>query len=170
MCQRLGVKKTRTTPLHPQSDSLVERFNKTLAQQLAIVTAQHQKDWDTHLPLVLMACRSAVQDSTGCSPALLMLGRELRTPAEMAFGHPPGERGVAPGLDYARKLKVMLEPTSLPGFNWRVQARDRSATRTHEDDTSTPVSWSDCTTQPEKKVGARNWTKPGLGRVESWPG
>jgi len=109
MCQRLGVEKTHTTPLHPQSDGLVERFNKTLAQQLAIVTAQHQKDWDTHLPLVLMACRSAVQDSTGCSPALLMLGRELRTPAEMAFGHPPGERGAGPGLDYARQLQDRLE-------------------------------------------------------------
>ncbi|KAJ8006486.1 hypothetical protein DPEC_G00107750 [Dallia pectoralis] len=63
MCQRLGVEKTRTTPLHPQSDGLVERFHRTLGQ----------------LPLVLMACRSAVQDSTACSPALLMLGRELRT-------------------------------------------------------------------------------------------
>ncbi|KAI3373157.1 hypothetical protein L3Q82_006488 [Scortum barcoo] len=36
-CRRLGIKKTRTTPLHPQSDGLVERFNyRTLATQLAI--------------------------------------------------------------------------------------------------------------------------------------
>ncbi|XP_021430909.2 uncharacterized protein K02A2.6-like [Oncorhynchus mykiss] len=27
MCERLGMHKTRTTPLHPQSDGLVERFN-----------------------------------------------------------------------------------------------------------------------------------------------
>ncbi|XP_030595635.1 uncharacterized protein K02A2.6-like, partial [Archocentrus centrarchus] len=81
MCERLGIQKTRTTPLHPQSDGLVERFNRTLAQQLAIITSEHQRDWDTHLPLILMAYRSAVQDSTQCTPALLMLGRELRTPA-----------------------------------------------------------------------------------------
>ena len=31
VCKRLGIKKTRTTPLHPQSDGLVERFNRTLA-------------------------------------------------------------------------------------------------------------------------------------------
>ena len=30
MCRLLGVKKTRTTPLHPQSDGMVERFNRTI--------------------------------------------------------------------------------------------------------------------------------------------
>ena len=73
--------KTRTTPLHPQSDGLVERFNKTLGQQLAIVSAKHQRDWDRHLPMILMACHSAVQDSTSCMPVLLILGKEFRTPA-----------------------------------------------------------------------------------------
>lgn len=32
---------------------------------------------------------SVVQDSTSGTPALLMLGRELRTPALLAFGQPP---------------------------------------------------------------------------------
>ncbi|XP_064827230.1 uncharacterized protein LOC135543829 [Oncorhynchus masou masou] len=98
MCESLGLHKTPTTPLHPQSDGLVERFNKMLGQQLAIVSSKHQRDWDKHLPMVLMACRSAVQDSTSCTPALLMLGREIRTPAEMAFG-----------LEYAWRLQDCLE-------------------------------------------------------------
>ncbi|XP_058864420.1 uncharacterized protein LOC131706752 [Acipenser ruthenus] len=109
MCRRLGIKKTRTTPLHPQSDGLVERFNRTLAVQLAVTTATHQRDWDTHLPVVLLACRSAVQDSTACTPALLMLGRELRTPAELAFGRPPDAPSVPPGPEYARRLQDRLE-------------------------------------------------------------
>ena len=109
MCDKLGIHKTRTTPLHPQSDGLVERFNKTLAEQLAIVTAKHQRDWDMQLPLVLMACRSAVQESTACTPALLMLGREIRTPAELAFGRPPDSPPGPPGLEYARKLQDRLE-------------------------------------------------------------
>ncbi|CAI5690254.1 unnamed protein product [Oreochromis niloticus] len=109
MCERLGIKKTRTTPLHPQSDGLVERFNRTLAQQLAILTSEHQQDWDYHLPLILMAYRSAVQDSTQCTPALLMLGRELRTPAELAFGKPPDAPEAPPGRDYARRLQDRLD-------------------------------------------------------------
>lgn len=39
VCARLGVRNTRTTPLHPQSDSLVERFNRTLATQLTLLTS-----------------------------------------------------------------------------------------------------------------------------------
>ena len=109
MCSRLGIQKTRTTPLRPQSDGLVERLHRTLGQQLAILTSEHQRDWDEHLPLVLMACRSAVQESTTCSPALLMLGRELRTPAELAFGRPPDAPVVPPGPEYARRLQDRLE-------------------------------------------------------------
>ncbi|KAI4885571.1 hypothetical protein NFI96_007362, partial [Prochilodus magdalenae] len=108
MCERLGIQKTRTTPLHPQSDGLVERFNRTLAKQLAILTAEHQRDWDI-VPLVLMAYRSAVQDSTSCTPALLMLGRELRTPAEIVFGKPPDTPAVPPGPEYARRLQDRME-------------------------------------------------------------
>ncbi|XDV44325.1 hypothetical protein PO909_012625 [Leuciscus waleckii] len=109
VCQRLGVKKTKTTPLHPQSDGLVERFNRTLATQLAILTSQHQKDWDQHLPLVLWAYRTAVQESSQCTPAALMFGRELRTPGDLVFGSPP-EPVIAggPELDYFRKLKERL--------------------------------------------------------------
>ena len=109
MCSRLGIQKTRTTPLRPQSDGLVERLHRTLGQQLAILTSKHQRNWDEHLPLVLMACRSAVQESTACTPALLMLGRELRTPAELAFGRPPDSPAVPPGPEYARRLQDRLD-------------------------------------------------------------
>lgn len=108
LCERLGILKTRTTPLHPQSDGLMERFNLTMQQQLAIVTADHQRDWDRHIPFVRMAYRSAVQNSTICTPPLLMLAREIRTPAEVAFGQPP-DAVDPPGPDYARKLQDRLE-------------------------------------------------------------
>ena len=35
MCRLLGIHKTRTTPLHPQSDGMVERFNRTVEDQLS---------------------------------------------------------------------------------------------------------------------------------------
>ena len=41
VCKLLGVAKTRTTPYHPQSDGLVERFNRTLLDMLA--TAVHEQ-------------------------------------------------------------------------------------------------------------------------------
>ena len=33
MCQLLGMKKTRTTAYHPESDGIVERLNRTLEDQ-----------------------------------------------------------------------------------------------------------------------------------------
>uniref|UniRef100_A0A8C6P750 Integrase catalytic domain-containing protein n=1 Tax=Nothobranchius furzeri TaxID=105023 RepID=A0A8C6P750_NOTFU len=111
VCRRLGVTKTRTTPLHSQSDGLVERFNRTLATQLAILTSTHLRDWDLHLPMVLWAYRTAVQESSQSTPAALMFGRELRTPVDVVFGPAPepeiGGGGVE--LDYVRRLKERME-------------------------------------------------------------
>jgi transposase InsO family protein len=39
--QRLGVSKTRTTPLHPQSDYMVERYIKTIEEHPRNVVASH---------------------------------------------------------------------------------------------------------------------------------
>ena len=89
LCKLLGIDKTRTTAYRPQSDGLVERFNLTLAGMLARFTAKDQKDWDCHLPYVLLAYRSAVHESTGFSPNMMMLGREVRLPVDLLYGRPP---------------------------------------------------------------------------------
>lgn len=49
------IKKTRTTPYHPQSDGMVERFNMTLVTMLSANVNVHHSDWDEHLPYVMMA-------------------------------------------------------------------------------------------------------------------
>ena len=61
MYRFLGIKKTRTTALHPQSDGMVEHYNRTLATQLCLFVDNHQKDWDQHVPLLLRLC-SPLQD------------------------------------------------------------------------------------------------------------
>ena len=78
VCQLLGVVKTRTTPYHPQSDGLVERFNRTLLNLLSMAASENERDWDLHIPMVMMAYRTSVQESIGCTPLYLMFGRELR--------------------------------------------------------------------------------------------
>ena len=64
VCKLFGIKKTRTTPYHPKSDGMVERFNKTLATMLSAYVDEHHKDWDVHLPYVMMAYRSAAVSYT----------------------------------------------------------------------------------------------------------
>ena len=108
VCNLLGIDKTRTTALHPESDGMVERFNRTLENQLAIFVERHQKDWDDHVPLLMMSYRSAVHESTKQTPAKLMFGRELNLPIDLLFGRPPNER-VESVDDYVETLEKRLE-------------------------------------------------------------
>ena len=108
MCQLLGIKKTRTTPYHPKSDGMVERFNKTLASMLRAYVGDHQRDWDTHLPYLMMAYRSAEHETTGCTPNVLMLGREVATPIDIMYQMPSG-LGHVPQNRWASELKEKLQ-------------------------------------------------------------
>ena len=58
--QLLNIKKTRTSPYHPQCDGQVERMNRTLIELLALNVANPSENWDLNLGLVLIAYRSAV--------------------------------------------------------------------------------------------------------------
>ena len=108
-CRLLGIKKTRTTPLRPQSDGMVERFNRTLLQEVAKYCASDQRDWDVHLPVLLMAYRSAEHEATAHTPARLMLGRELRLPVDLATGRPPQEEATPLATSYAQALQESMK-------------------------------------------------------------
>ncbi|GFX76989.1 hypothetical protein TNCV_2079561 [Trichonephila clavipes] len=80
VCELLGIDKTKTTPLHPQSDGMVERFNRTILNNLSLMVSKNQQDWDQKVPLFLLAYRSAVHETTGYSPSQMLFGRNLRLP------------------------------------------------------------------------------------------
>ena len=80
--QILGFKKVNTSAYHPQTDGLVERFNRTLTSMLAKTVEVDGKDWDQRLPFVLFAYRASQQQSTLESPFFLLYGRDPRLPTE----------------------------------------------------------------------------------------
>ena len=55
ICELLGVEKLNTMAYHPQMDGLAECFNRTLTDMLAKRVEQSRKDWDAHIPFVLLA-------------------------------------------------------------------------------------------------------------------
>ena len=59
----------------------------------------------------MMSYRSAVHDSTKCTPDELMLGHNLRLPADLIFGHPPRTHPDCSSSHelYANKLQEHLD-------------------------------------------------------------
>ncbi|XP_023814763.2 uncharacterized protein LOC111947970 [Oryzias latipes] len=91
--QLLGVRNLRTTPYHPQTDGLTERFNQTLKQMLRKFVNETGSDWDQWLPYLLFAYREVPQASTGFSPFELLYGHEVRGPLTLLRETWEGEQG-----------------------------------------------------------------------------
>ncbi|CAG2211272.1 unnamed protein product [Mytilus edulis] len=86
LCRMLEVRKTRTSSKNPKGNAVAERFNKTLVRMIKAYLRGQQENWDLNLGCLASAYRSTVHASTGMTPNLLMLGREVRIPAELAYG------------------------------------------------------------------------------------
>ena len=87
---------------------MVERFNRTLEAQLSKFASDHQKDWDEHVPLLMMAYRTAIHETSCNTPAKLMLGRDLRLPVDLLTGRPEDEP-IPQTSDYVLNLQERLE-------------------------------------------------------------
>ena len=81
MCELFGIEKRRTTPYHPQSDGLCERFNGILKSLLRMLVNKSKDNWDDQIPMALLAYRSTKQSSTGVSPFEMLYGRVPKLPA-----------------------------------------------------------------------------------------
>jgi len=88
VCKLLQIHKTRTTPYHPQSDGLVERFNRTMLAMLSTCAKGNPLDWERHVRKVCMAYNTSVQASTGYTPFFLMFGRQARIPVDVMYAVP----------------------------------------------------------------------------------
>ena len=83
LCELFQVNRIHTSPYHPQSNSVCERFNAVIGQSLRTYVDENQLDWDVHLPGILMAYRAtpAVR-STGMSPYYALFGEDMFLPLD----------------------------------------------------------------------------------------
>ena len=84
ICSLFGIEKRRTTPYHPQTDGLCERFNGTLKSLLRKRVNRDRDNWDEQIAAALLAYRSSIQASTGLSPFEMLYGREATLPLSIS--------------------------------------------------------------------------------------
>jgi transposase InsO family protein len=81
LLERFEIDHRFSTPYHPQSNGLVERFNRTLCEALA-KTAKQIKQWDNYVAPILFAYRTSKQATTKITPFFLTYGREAKLPLD----------------------------------------------------------------------------------------
>ena len=86
LCRLLEIKKTRTSVRNPRCNGQAERFNRSLLRMIKAFLCGEQENWDLNLGCLAAAYRASPHESTGVTPNLLMLGREVRLPAELMYG------------------------------------------------------------------------------------
>ena len=109
ICELLQIHHTKSTPLHPQSNGIVERFNRSLKTMLSMYCNSNQRTWDVYLPQVMMAYRSSVHASTGQTPNRMVFGREVVLPLQAFTGLPAQSSTTDTPNTYVDNLQAQLE-------------------------------------------------------------
>ncbi|GES76605.1 putative integrase core domain protein [Rhizophagus clarus] len=81
LLEKFGIKHVFSTSYHPQTNGLVERFNRTLCESLSKLVIQ-TNEWDRYIAPVLFAYRTSKHSTTKISPFYLVNGREAKLPVD----------------------------------------------------------------------------------------
>jgi hypothetical protein len=84
--QRLRVSKPRTTPLHSQSDGMVDSYIRTVEEHLWKVFTWHQRDLEAGWPICLLAYKASTHNTTGSTLVTLVFGSEPQLSCDLLFG------------------------------------------------------------------------------------
>ena len=163
--QKIGIRKTRTTPYHPQSNGMVERFMRILKDMVAKYIDTAGFTWDKGVKAYAMAYNSAAHDTTGYSPFFLVHGFEPRLPMDTQFDAP---RAPVDVQSFPEERRREMEKAFADVRRTTQKAASKAARRCDEPTRHTTYQVGD-------KVWVRDHTasvggKPKLGMLYKGPG
>ena len=170
LCKLYDIKKSRTTPYHPQGNAQCERFNRTMHNLLRSLPPEKKRKWPEHLPELLYAYNAVPHASTSYSPYYLMFLRDPRLPADLLLGTEDADQ---PEIDWLAAHKERLRDAYLKaGEQLRHQADARKAANDKKS-YDPPVEKGQFVylrSHPKGRNKIQDAWDPTLYRVESAPG
>jgi len=106
LCQLVGTTKSHTTAFHPSCDGQAERQVRSLVQMLKTTADENPATWPQRLPTLMAAYRMTTHKTTGITPNMAMLGREVMLPAAV-IARPP-EEPTRTSVPFVRDLREAL--------------------------------------------------------------
>ena len=103
LTDQFHVDHRRSTTYHPQSNGVIEAFNKTLKKGLNKVFNTDKADWDKKIPAILWVYRTAYKWSTDQTPFRLVYGQEAVVPLHFQQQTPIIAQLLHVDVEHARK-------------------------------------------------------------------
>jgi hypothetical protein len=81
MMELMNVAHTKTLPAHPQCNSQVEVFNKTVKKYLASFVDDTALNWETFLPALALSYNTSYHSTIATTPFELLFTEKARLPS-----------------------------------------------------------------------------------------
>ena len=166
---RLGIGRMQTYPWHPQANGTVERWNRTVAKEIASFMTTGDSDWDEHVALACLRYNTSIHTATGITPFEAMFGIE----AFEAWGEMDLQASEVEAEDLPKRLaalhRVLLSRAKCARSRGKNQY-DKIVNETAYSIGDRVLMWSIKLGKEEGKKIIRPWTGPyvvkqKLGRV-----
>ncbi len=93
LCSLYGIRKSRTTPYHPEGNAQAERFNRTLFGLIKSLDEQERSKWPDLISHLVFVYNATPHTATGVEPYTLMFGREPLIPLDQMLGRTDSDWG-----------------------------------------------------------------------------
>ena len=105
------MKKTHTTPYHPQGNAGPEIFNMTLLDMLGTLNCDQKQDWKKYVSSLVYFYNCTPHESTKFTPYELMFGRKPKLPIDLEYESEREDNQSKSTKEYINDLKDRLEQT-----------------------------------------------------------
>lgn len=131
VCRLLKIKKSSTSPYHPQSNGSLERSHRTLGEYLRSFAAKDQLNWDDYIPFAMFAYNSSKHTSTGYQPFELVFGRQVTIPSTLSKPTEPQYNYDDYQFELKRKIQETQEIAKHRLINNKEKAKERYDEKVH---------------------------------------